>query len=129
MANKHIELSFGAPSITGKDCNNLVAKSFTAKDFPLSVKVTNRVGFNLYFPEHGLALKPCHDAVNGNAVIKVDSLDSLQRLASSVEAIAELNKKAELVTIEADLVIKEKAQPTEKTGDIEEPKTGKPKGG
>lgn len=128
MSNKHIELSFGAPSITGKDCNDLVSKSFTSKDFPLSLKVTNQVGFNLYFPEHGLALKPCHDYVNCYAIINVDSIDSLQRLASSVEAIAELNKKAELVIIEAVLAIKEKAQPTEKTGDIEKP-TGKTKGG
>lgn len=97
------KVQLGAPSLTGKDANDVVAEAFADATYPLKVEIVNLMPRNVTFPEvGGLFLRNVASGkpdVKGLATI-VDH-DQLQRLASSVEQIAELNKYASALTIEA----------------------------
>jgi hypothetical protein len=86
------KLILGAPSLTGKDANDLVATAFKDAAFPLLLVVTNLAAYSLSFPEiSGLYMKPCTHGDEATVVVTVPNYDALQRLASSIEQIAELN--------------------------------------
>lgn len=96
---KKVEL--GAPSITGKDANDLVAAAFAKAKYPLKVVVTNHAPRSVVFPEvPGLALAHCAKATGSIVTVEIASAGQFQRLASSVEQIAELNGYALFLTIE-----------------------------
>jgi hypothetical protein len=94
------KLKLGAPSLTGKDANDLVAKAFADAAFPLTLTFVNKVPFALSFPEvSGLFLKPSNHDGGYTVTAQIKDYDALQRLASSIEQIAELNKRELLVEV------------------------------
>jgi hypothetical protein len=93
-------VTIGAPSKSWQLAKDLIADHFIAGSFPAHIKLTNRVNRKLVFPEMpGLLLGPVGSDY-GVAIIRVDSLASLHRLASSIELIAEANQYLEMVTLE-----------------------------
>ena len=106
-------LKLGAPSLTGKDANELVKEAFAwVESWPAKFVFTNLVLMPLTFPEvSGLHLKPIGHDGEETVVASIRDYAALQRLASSIEQIAELNQKAELVEVglyvdpEAELVV------------------------
>jgi hypothetical protein len=83
----------GAPSLTGKDANDLVAAHFKDAAFPLMLVVANLAAFSLSFPEiAGLHLKPCTHGDEATVTVEVPNYEALQRLASSIEQVADLNR-------------------------------------
>lgn len=95
------KVELGAPSITGKDANDLVAVEFAKAKYPLKVVVTNHAPRSVVFPEvPGLFLMHCANPAGKVVTVDIASADQLQRLASSVEQIAELNGYAVFLTIE-----------------------------
>jgi hypothetical protein len=105
-------VKLGAPSLTGKDANQLVAEAFADAKYPLTVTVKNHMPRDVVFPEvPGLFLKHVAHATESVKTVKVASHDLFQRLASSVEQIAELNR------YELALTISDGAIPTEAEDD------------
>lgn len=113
------KVELGAPSLTGKDANVLVAKEFAKVKYPLEVVVTNNMPRNVVFPEiDGLFLTHCANEAGRVKTVSIASEDAFQRLASSIEQIAELNAYAMAVTIEEVEIIapvKGKAVPVTET--------------
>lgn len=100
------KIILGAPSLSGKGANELVAAAFIEAVFPLKVTVSNLITNSLIFPEvDGLFL----EGEQASVVVEINDYDTLQRLASSIEAVAEINRYEALLTIEtwvdAELVI------------------------
>lgn len=96
-----IKVELGAPSLTGKDANDLVAKEFAKVKYPLKVVVTNHMPRDVVFPEvEGLFLTHCANEAGRSATVEIASAEQLQRLASSIEQIAELNGYAQAIAIE-----------------------------
>ena len=94
-------LKLGAPSLTGKDANALVSEHFKDAAYPLKLKFTNLIGMALSFPEvSGLFMKPIGHDGEESVVVTISGEPALQRLASSIEQIAELNGKEELLEVE-----------------------------
>lgn len=94
------KLVLGAPSLTGKDANDLVAAVFKGAAFPLMLVVTNLVARSLSFPEiAGLHLKPCTHGDEATVTVEIPNYDALQRLASSIEQVAELNGSAAILEL------------------------------
>jgi hypothetical protein len=93
-------VKLGAPSLTGKDANQLVAEAFADAKYPLTVTVKNHMPRDVVFPEvPGLFLKHVAHATESVKTVKVASHDLFQRVASSIEQIAELNRYKLAVTI------------------------------
>lgn len=93
-------VKLGAPSLTGKDANQIVAEAFAEAKYPLTVTVKNHMPRDVVFPEvPGLFLKHVSHATDSVKTVKIDSHDLFQRVASSIEQIAELNRYALAVTI------------------------------
>ncbi len=93
-------VKLGAPSLTGKDANQLVAEAFADAKYPLTVTVKNHMPRDAVFPEvPGLFLKHVAHAKESVKTVKVSSHDLFQRVASSIEQIAELNRYKLAVTI------------------------------
>jgi hypothetical protein len=90
----------GAPSLTGKDANDLVAAHFKDAAFPLMLVVANLSAFPLSFPEIiGLFLKPCTHIEEATVTVEVPNYEALQRLASSIEQVAELNGSSAMLEL------------------------------
>lgn len=86
------KVQLGAPSLTGKDCNDLVAETFADAKYPLNVLVQNHMPRDVVFPEaKGLFLRHVANPKESKASVVIDSHDLFQRLASSIEQVAELN--------------------------------------
>lgn len=101
MSNTVIKL--GAPSLTGKDANQIVAEAFAHAKYPLAVKVKNHMPRDVVFPEvPGLFLKHVANARESEKTVTIASHDLFQRVASSIEQIAELNRYELAVTISGD---------------------------
>ncbi|MBY0475407.1 MAG: hypothetical protein K2Q13_10170 [Nitrosomonas sp.] len=86
------KVELGAPSLTGRVAE-LIAKVFSGCDYPVKVKVKNRMPHDITLSEvRGLYLRgvAVSDGSNEKTVL-VDSLDQLIRMASSVQQIAVLN--------------------------------------
>ena len=102
-------LKLGAPSLTGKDANDLVAVAFKDAAFLLKLKFTNLAAHSVSFPEvSGLHLKPFTHGDESVAVVTLQNYDALQRLTSSIEQIAELNHNEEMLeisTVEDEAVV------------------------
>jgi hypothetical protein len=95
-------VQLGAPSLNGKDANELVTAAFSGCLFPLQVIVTNLVAHALTFPEvAGLHVAACTDADKRAVTVEIRDMDAFQRLASSIEQIAELNHHEIMLEIEA----------------------------
>lgn len=93
-------VKLGAPSLTGKDANQIVAEAFADAKYPLTVTVKNHMPRDVVFPEvPGLFLKHVSHATDSTKTVKIASHDLFQRVASSIEQIAELNRYAMAVTI------------------------------
>lgn len=98
--NRVIEL--GAPSLTGKDCNDLVAEAFANAEYPLKVTIKNNMPRNVAFPEvDGLFLRHVADQQGSQTTVTIASHDLFQRFASSVEQVAELNGYKRALTLSA----------------------------
>lgn len=105
-------VELGAPSLTGKDANDLVAEEFATAKYPLEVVITNRMPRNVVFPEvEGLFLRHVGSATGNQQKVVIESHDQFQRLASSVEQIAELNSYEYALTIE-EVTATEAVKPT-----------------
>lgn len=91
----------GAPSLSGKDANDLVAAEFGGLEYPQKIRFTNLIGRALSFPEvPGLFMKPVGHDGEESVVVEIKNHDAFQRLASSIEQIAELNEKEQLLEVE-----------------------------
>ena len=100
------KVELGAPSLTGKDANDLVTNEFASAKYPLSVVVTNNMPCNAVFPEVAdLFLSHCANPEGRVKAVVIDSMDAFQRLASSIEQIAELNGFASALIIEEAVVV------------------------
>lgn len=97
------KVQLGAPSLTGKDANDVVAEAFADATYPGKFEIVNLMPRNVTFPEvGGLFLRNVASRKpDVKAVVTIVDHDQLQRLASSVEQIAELNKYAVALTIES----------------------------
>ena len=105
-------VKLGAPSLTGKDANQLVAEAFADAKYPLTITVKNHMPRDVVFPEvPGLFLKHVANEKESVKTVKVASHDLFQRVASSIEQIAELNRYKLAVTISDGAI------PTEAEGD------------
>ena len=88
-----ISVEIGAPSLAKRGANEVVAEAFKDVEFPLDVEFKNFMPRNVSFPEiEGLYLKHVAALEGTKITLRVNNFDQLQRLTSSVEAIAELNK-------------------------------------
>lgn len=105
-----IKVELGAPSLTGKDANNLVAEAFGSVSYPLTIVVTNHMPRNVAFPEIGLLLAHVASVEGSKAEAVVNDADQFQRFASDVESIAELNGYAEALTVEVEFATEELAE-------------------
>lgn len=95
------KVELGAPSLTGKDANDLVAKEFAKAKYPLKVVVTNHMPRDVVFPEvEGLFLRHCANAAESQLTVEIANEDQFHRLASSIEQIAELNSYELALSIE-----------------------------
>ena len=95
------QIKLGAPSLGGGDANDKVAKAFGKYDFPLALLICNTAAFAVSFPViNGLHLKSCTDEDGCKQIVTIKDMDQFQRLASDIEAIAELNRHEVLVTID-----------------------------
>ena len=85
------KVDLGAPSLTGKDANDLVEKEFAKIKYPYKVVVTNHMPRNVVFPEvEGLQLSHCADEKGRQKEVEIGSEDQYKRLTSSIEQIADL---------------------------------------
>lgn len=104
-------VKLGAPSLTGKDANDLVAEVFADAAYPLKVVVQNHMPQDVVFPEvDGLFLRHVANAKDSQKTVVIADADLFQRLASSVEQIAELSR------CELALTISEVAEAAADTG-------------
>lgn len=92
-----VTLDFGSPEISGVDCNDLVSKNLTDSDFPLEIEVTSCVGFKTHITGIGFLGESHSDTAVKKLTVK--SIDDMQRLASDIESIASVNKRAVLVKV------------------------------
>ena len=82
-------VKLGAPSLTGKDANQLVAEAFADAKYPLTITVKNHMPRDVVFPEvPGLFLKHVANDKESAKTVKVASHDLFQRVASSAFMIA-----------------------------------------
>lgn len=114
-----LKVKLGAPSLTGKDCNDLVAEVFGEAKYPLAVQVQNHMPRDVVFPEvKGLFLRHVANKKESKATVVIDSHDLFQRLASSVEQVAELNGYEHALTVSGEVAAAGKGEgKTETTGD------------
>ena len=102
MAQKTVNL--GAPSLTGKDVSQLVSGAFASAKYPLRVTVKNHLPRDVVFPEiPGLHLRHVAHATDSEKTVTIADYASLQRVASSIGQVAELNNHALAVTISANV--------------------------
>ena len=93
-------VELGAPSLTGKDANDLVAEVFADAAYPLKVVVQNHMPQDVVFPEvEGLFLRHVANPKDSRKTVVIADHDLFQRLASSVEQIAELSRCELALTI------------------------------
>lgn len=93
-------VELGAPSLTGKDANDLVAEVFADAAYPLKVVVQNHMPQDVVFPEvEGLFLRHVANPKDSRKAVVIADHDLFQRLASSVEQIAELSRCELALTI------------------------------
>lgn len=104
---RNIEL--GAPSLTGKDANELVAAEFGKAKYPVKVVVRNLMNRDVVFPELGLFLRHVAAADGVSREVEIPSHEVFQRFASDVEQIAELNQCARALAVEEVAVAKKAA--------------------
>lgn len=98
-------VKLGAPSLTGKDANQLVAEAFADAEYPLTLTVKNHMPRDVALPEvPGLFLKHVASATESVKTVEIQSHDLFQRVASSIEQIAELNRYELAVTISDGLI-------------------------
>lgn len=112
-------LRLGAPSLTGRDAQELVAEQFSAATYPLKIKISSLVSIMLVFPAAGVSLKPVGHHDEDLAVTTIRDFDQFQRLASDIGQIAELWGKEELVEI-AEYVEEEVSEASEDEGESQD---------
>lgn len=125
-------VEIGAPSLTGRSANQDVEKVFGQAKFPLEITFENFMPRRVAFPEvPGLVLAHVAKLADTKITLLVRDFASLQRLASSVEAIAGLNSyaKAMTFTVEepkpAEPKAKEEPKAEEKKEEVKEPTVSK----
>ena len=104
----------GAPSLTGVGAD---VTEFKKLKFPALFLFANLTGLMLSFPEiKGLRLLPSGADNEGDKfTAKINDFDTLQRVATSIACIADVNKKESLVSIElAETDSKKAEKPVEK---------------
>ncbi len=111
-------LNIGAPSLTGKDANAEIKAAFEAAEFPLTLVLTSCAGFNVSLPEADMLLRP-----GASAEASFASFDRLQRAASSLSQLAELNRLECIVSVTARTGAAEKpaAKPSDADQAAEKP--------
>ena len=94
------KIILGAPSLNGKGANELIAESFKDAAFPLKITVINLVDNGLSFPEvEGFYLTGKKE-FTPTVTVEIKDYDTLQRLASSIETVAEINSHESMLTID-----------------------------
>lgn len=95
------KVDIGAPSLTGTDATAAVTVALGDARFPLLARVTNHMPRDAVFPEvRGLSLRHVAAAQGTSREVVFASLAQLQRLASSIGQVADLNGYALAVSIE-----------------------------
>lgn len=89
-------LVIGALSLSGQCANTLCKELFAESAYPLEAEVENLTAINLALPEARLHLAPL-----ATARVVFPDFARLQRTASSLRQIAELNRMAAIVSITA----------------------------
>lgn len=118
-------VELGAPSLTGKDCNDLVAEVFATAEYPLKVVVKNHMPRDVAFPEvDGLFLRHVANHKGSQAAVVIADHDLFQRLASSVEQVAELNGYELALTVSDAGVGTGATVPTDDPGVAKKPSDG-----
>lgn len=130
------KVTLGAPSLSGKDANDLISAAFGGASFPLLICVTSLFPMPTVFPEVAepdgtkLSLRSVTAPEGNSKVVVVQSMDRFQRFASSLEQVAELNRIAAAVIVEevvaADCVEKESAPTGVDASDSDEAPEGSP---
>lgn len=92
--------TIGAPSLTGKDANEVVKDAFQSAKFPLAVKVINHMPRQAVFPVAGVFLGHVCDVEKSSATVTISTYEQLQSLTTDVEQIAELNRYEKAITVE-----------------------------
>ncbi len=104
-------VEIGAPSLTGRSANQDVEKVFGQAKFPLEVTFENFMPRRVSFPEvPGLVLAHVAKLEDTKITLLVPDFATLQRLSSSVEAIAGLNSYAKAMTFTVEEPVEEKAE-------------------
>lgn len=120
-------VELGAPSLTGKDANDLVAEVFADAAYPLKVVVQNHMPQDVVFPEvEGLFLRHVANPKDSLKTVVIADHDLFQRLASSVEQIAELSRCELALTISeaADAAADAGAPAGDSTETVKKPSDG-----
>lgn len=101
MAN--VTITLGAPSLTGKDCVNLVTQAFGSSSYPLSATVKNLMPSPKHFAQaNGFYVGHVADKTHCEATAKFESFDDIKDFASQVCQISELNGYETALSITAD---------------------------
>lgn len=119
-------VEIGAPSITGRSANQDVEKVFGQAKFPLEITFENFMPRRVAFPEvPGLVLAHVAKLADTKITLLVRDFASLQRLASSVEAIAGLNSYAKAMTFTVEEPKPAEPKAEEKKEEVKEPTVSK----
>lgn len=87
-------ITIGRPEFGRPVANQHAKRVFGGEQFPLNVKVSNRLTVALSLPEAGIKLDPM-----ASAITKFSDFDRLQRTVSSLEQIARLNDVPEAAVL------------------------------
>lgn len=105
-----VTIEIGSPELTGKSANLQIQEVFGQVNFPITAEIQNHAPQDVCFPElGGLFLRHAAHSTDTLAAVVVQSLDDLQRAASSMEQIAQLNGWKHALTITASIKPAQKA--------------------
>ena len=109
-------VTLGAPSLTGKDCVELVTTAFKASTYPLAAEVTNLMPRWGSFPE-AKGFNIGHVAALGMNVANVTFEDfaDICKFADTIAQVADLNGFKEAIQIKAEGTQPEEGDDDEET--------------
>lgn len=95
------KILLGAPSLVGKDANDLGKDGFANAVYPIKMKITNHMPRDIALPEvRGLFLRSVFYPGDNQKIVEITTEDQMKRMISSVEQICELNQYEKALTIE-----------------------------
>lgn len=84
-------IELGAPSLTGKEPNDQVKEAFGTASFPQTITLYNLMPRDVSLPDIEVFLRHVSNAAGNHVETEIKDFDSLQRTASDLAQIAELN--------------------------------------